>query len=266
MENNKLLFQAIENGDIKKVEQLIKEGADVNARYTKEKKFLGRHEGNAGITVGMAFGDRPPTTTPMLRYFEVVKNSTPLMWAVRYGHNKNFVERHGHYNITKLLLDKGADVNAKASDNITPLILLCLDANAKIVKLLLDNGADVNAKATMGNALKLANYCDIQSTEAYLEDGVTTSFDLLKQAGAEEKSCFVATVVYESGDCWELEQLRKWRDSTLKKYLMGKIYIYFYYKFGYSLSKLIKANKLLKKLTKNVIDKLIHKVIVLDKQ
>ncbi|MBI5970679.1 MAG: ankyrin repeat domain-containing protein [Deltaproteobacteria bacterium] len=45
------------------------------------------------------------------------------------------------------LLDKGADVNARNKDNLTPLMLAAQNGHVDVVKALLAKGADVNAKA-----------------------------------------------------------------------------------------------------------------------
>ncbi len=70
------------------------------------------------------------------------KNSledTPLYFAVAW-------ER---WEIAKLLIAKGADVNAKSSDyDKTPLHLAMIEDNMEIVELLIAKGADVNAKTT----------------------------------------------------------------------------------------------------------------------
>ena len=55
------------------------------------------------------------------------------------------------------LLDKGADVNQKAPDGATPLLLAAFCGNPRIVQMLLDRGAQVNA-ATLPSS-KMDAYC-----------------------------------------------------------------------------------------------------------
>src|SRR5262249_31113572 len=62
---------------------------------------------------------------------------TPLHLAARLG----FVE------VARWLLDHGADVNAKAYNDFTPLLYT---RHPEIVKLLLEHKADVTAKASFG--------------------------------------------------------------------------------------------------------------------
>jgi serine/threonine-protein phosphatase 6 regulatory ankyrin repeat subunit B len=67
---------------------------------------------------------------------------TPLMWAA--GNS---------YKSTKLLLENGADIKAKADDGMTAFIQATLGVQSKrittdVMDLLLDNGADVNAALT----------------------------------------------------------------------------------------------------------------------
>ena len=49
-------------------------------------------------------------------------------------------------NIVKLLIDKGADVNAKTDDGMTALIVAAENGQADVAKLLIDKGADINVK------------------------------------------------------------------------------------------------------------------------
>ena len=54
--------------------------------------------------------------------------------------------RKDRESIVSLLVEKGADVNAKNIDGKTPLHKACEYGNEAIVSLLLEKGADVNAK------------------------------------------------------------------------------------------------------------------------
>ena len=78
--------------------------------------------------------------------------------------------------VVKLLIAKGARVNAKTSGGYTALMSAALNGQKEVVRVLLDNGADPTPKDTSNRtAIKYAsekNHKDI--------------VDLLKQAGAKE--------------------------------------------------------------------------------
>ena len=60
--------------------------------------------------------------------------------------------------MASLLLDQGADPNAKNNKDVTPLMIAASRGNMAIVRLLLDRGADARAKAKDGKtALDWAN-------------------------------------------------------------------------------------------------------------
>lgn len=63
----------------------------------------------------------------------------------------------GRLEEVKRLLNEGADINARFSNGMTPLILASWMGHTKVVELLLRKGADVSAKTNAGStALKLA--------------------------------------------------------------------------------------------------------------
>ena len=68
------------------------------------------------------------------------RNYTALMLASKYGELK----------IVKLLLEKGADINAKDNRGYTPLSEASIYGQLEVAKLLLEKGANVNAKDNDG--------------------------------------------------------------------------------------------------------------------
>jgi hypothetical protein len=62
---------------------------------------------------------------------------TPLHWALK----------NGQVYASKLLIDNGADVNAKNNDGHTPLHYACVFGHVDAAKLLIHNEANVNAKS-----------------------------------------------------------------------------------------------------------------------
>jgi len=87
-----------------------------------------------------------------------------LIWAATYNQVK----------VAKVLLERGADVNAREKDGGTALMCAAKDGNVKSVKFLLEHGADVHIKSNDGNtALDWAT-------------GNAQVIALLKQAGAKK--------------------------------------------------------------------------------
>lgn len=127
------LMSAVISGDADTVKLLLDRGADVNAKD------------NQGFTVLMNSSFRrydPATGQPM------PFTSSQLMDEVK---------------IHKLLLDKGADINAKDNQyGDTALAHLALLGFTNTVALLLDRGADINAKNNAGETalISLAGVAD----------------------------------------------------------------------------------------------------------
>lgn len=67
-------------------------------------------------------------------------------------------------------------------------------------------------------------------------------------------ACFVATVVYNDNDCIEVNKLRIWRDTRLKKSAVGRLFIKLYYQYGEKLSLIIKPHQTICKIIRSVLD------------
>ncbi|CAK4033478.1 DASH complex subunit ask1 [Lecanosticta acicola] len=57
---------------------------------------------------------------------------------------------HGHGEAVEILVDAGADVNAKSKTGRTPLCEASIEGHEKIVRILIEAGVDVNAKSKTG--------------------------------------------------------------------------------------------------------------------
>jgi hypothetical protein len=71
------------------------------------------------------------------------------------------------------------------------------------------------------------------------------------------KACFIATEVYGDIDCTEVKKLRKWRDSYLQKYYLGRKFIEFYYNNGEKWCDLIRPYSKVKRMIKMALDSFI---------
>lgn len=183
--NGTELFSAIENADIEKINTLIDNGANVNARdengYTPlmfaSKKYMLKTVEKlllAGADVNASTADN---------------GFTPLMFAAEKGdanianlliNNGADVNRADMENgwtalvyairvkcvdVVKLLLDKGAEVNKVDLHNWSPIMRAVVINSAPITQMLLDCGADISE--TLPNGQTLSSLADIyQAHEA----------------------------------------------------------------------------------------------------
>ncbi len=130
-----------EDGDAKKVEEALKLGANANAKK----------ENCTALTWILYKG----VILSSVKFIELIKTIELLLDNGADANAKGYlgmnaltwVTAHSNIKAVELLLRHGADVNAKNDGGTTALMWA---TNSGIVELLLDNGADVNAKANNG--------------------------------------------------------------------------------------------------------------------
>ncbi len=129
------LMDAVIDGDIKKTNALLGQGADINecSRYTP----LMRAARIGHIEMAKLLLDKGADINATCGGY------TAIIWAVYYERNE----------IVKLLLDRGADVNAMCGGYTALMWAVNYVGQIEMVKLLLDRGADVNIYSAVNYGL-----------------------------------------------------------------------------------------------------------------
>ena len=177
---NKRLFDAIENGNTELVKELIDNGVNVNAEdnetfiplhyavqneQTEIVKMLLQHGGDAKKAERMGM---TPFCLAVMRAEEdggtMARSMLENGVDINAECDKGFAEIHylcgicDDAAVVKFMLENGANVNAHASCNgATALHLAVRNSHLEVAKLLIDNGADVNAVDEEG--LTPLHYC-----------------------------------------------------------------------------------------------------------
>ncbi|MBS3920304.1 MAG: ankyrin repeat domain-containing protein [Deltaproteobacteria bacterium] len=123
-EIDKQLLEAVQGNEIKKVKDLIAQGASVNARNE--------------------FGETPLHLAQSKEMAELLLSKGADIHAKddEFGMTPLF---NASKEIFKLLISKGADVNARSKKGLTPLAWSAYGDDLDRIKLLISKGADVNS-------------------------------------------------------------------------------------------------------------------------
>ena len=154
------------SGNIEKIRELIKAGADVNEKNSNGSTALMIAAGTGNIDMIKVLIDAKADVNAKSN-----DGFTALMGAIRSAQ----LDAVKYLNAVKYLIEAKADVNAKTSDGYTALMFASSDIYPDLVATLLQAGADVKAKNNAGEtALTLA-----------IDSRRTINVDLLKSAGAQ---------------------------------------------------------------------------------
>jgi len=136
------IHQAVVDGDIDQVQQLLSQGVDINSRNRMGRSPL--HEASYAGRSDVA--ELLIAKGADIEAKGKLEGSTPLHVAAQKGRK----------NVAELLLAKGADINAKDKWDGTPLHAAALVGHKDVAEFLIANGADIEAKGDGRTPLKIA--------------------------------------------------------------------------------------------------------------
>ncbi|HJS23824.1 MAG TPA: ankyrin repeat domain-containing protein [Pyrinomonadaceae bacterium] len=134
------VFEAAATGQTKRVEALIKEDPALVSAYSPD--------GFTALSLAVFFGHAETVNAllaagaPVNAASRETMKMSPLASAMAAERN----------DIARTLIDHGADVNAKAENDLTPLHTAAARGNLESAKLLLEHGSDINAVTKDGKA------------------------------------------------------------------------------------------------------------------
>jgi len=132
------LHKAIDNHNLKRVNQLIRNGADINVRNSDGETPLHKAALVARADIAKVLIDNGADIDAKTHH-----KFTPLHQAAM---NSQWAAA-----VAELLIYEGADIHARTSDGYSPLHLACIGGNNKILELLIQKGSDVNVKDNHGS-------------------------------------------------------------------------------------------------------------------
>ncbi|ETW94110.1 MAG: hypothetical protein ETSY1_36265 [Candidatus Entotheonella factor] len=166
---------AVTSGRLKVVQAFIEAGADVNWTGSQGSALFDaidqRHPGiaQALIEAGADVDARQPGHCGH-------DGPTPLMEAARYNLPQ----------LTRLLIESGANLNARDQGGRTPLMIAVSAGSDKVVKVLIERGAKLNVSGVGGRKAFLDTFK--KRILGVPHDGLHKVFDLLCQAGLSEEA------------------------------------------------------------------------------
>lgn len=166
------LHQAITNGNKDIVSSLLNKGADINIKTSEgmtllheaaalgNKEFIALLISKGAVVDQLSGGGESPLVTA-IGYDKV--EAVEALLAGGANVDLKILKDHltalmiasskGNKAIIEALIKKGANINAKDDDGVTPIFFAITSGKPEVVKFLLDKGADKNARLSNGISL-----------------------------------------------------------------------------------------------------------------
>jgi ankyrin repeat protein len=137
-DENATLMMASDRGDLSRVQQLLREGVDVNERTSNGETALHYAAQSKNVLVVQALIQAGADVN-----VKMTGDVTPLMRSLDMA--------FGQPDIAFALIHAGADVNAADENGDTPLIIATTESSFEVFQSLLDRGANPNVRGLNGD-------------------------------------------------------------------------------------------------------------------
>lgn len=182
------LITAAKKGNLVKCRELIKAGADVNAKdkYSRTVLDIAKINGNAEV-VNLLIGIR--TKFKQLVIAAEKGKIDQVKALIEAGADANATDEDGrtalmcaagkgHFDVVNLLIEAGADANTTDEDGGTALMEAALFGHLDVARLLIENGANVNIKDKWGKTALIWAQEDGREDIVALLEGDTTPMSM----------------------------------------------------------------------------------------
>ncbi len=157
-----MLQSAAESNDVNKMRQLVRVGANINAKddngwttlhtaAVMNSAAIAKYLLDAGMKVNVPLkDDGEPFTDELKKKLRTITGTSYDRWT-RDGEVPLYLAaRENAFGVAALLIEKGADINAKNNYGYAPLHNAAWRNGVEVAALLIEKGADINAKDSSG--------------------------------------------------------------------------------------------------------------------
>lgn len=181
------LLKAAESGNAVEVSSLLAQGATVNAKtkdrvtplmiacyggYVDVVKLL--LDKGADVNAKAWWGYTALIAASTGALIDLMQPSCCFTFKAQLEWERQLRSSAGRAELVKMLLDRGADVNAKDSEGATALMMVGYGW-IDVAKVLLDKGADVNARDNEGTTVLMKHACDADIVKLLLDKGANVN-------------------------------------------------------------------------------------------